>query len=320
MKCKSPEYLQIELTNKCNLSCKHCTHNDTSFRNRQFDYTFFCKIIDSMPAVKQISFTGNGETLLVDNFHEFTSYCQQKGITTSITTNGSLIHCRIDQLAKAKLNKLIISFDAATQGTIDLIRCGLDLDKLCQNTKLAVNTLSTSLTQVCASITLSTVNIHEFPDILTLIATCGIDYVYVEGLHHWGTDKHLNDFSVFSHSNFPRLRDIIEKGIQHARAIGITLNAPDLEMIAKTDAPRVCMWPFDSMYITSDGNIMPCCINIEENEYIMGNLFQHPWETVWGCSAYESFRDKLLSVNPPSCCTECIYNLEFGVPYSQLQR
>jgi len=83
--------VEIELTNACNLNCKHC-YVDKSIKHTLPDTKVF-DLIDEISelGVHRLAFTG-GEPLLLQNIFKFAKYAKSKKIpTVALMTNGLLI-------------------------------------------------------------------------------------------------------------------------------------------------------------------------------------------------------------------------------------
>ncbi len=110
---------------KCNANCPHCYEK---FENNNLEAsltTAECKnIIDQFEKLGGYwVFFCSGEFLLRSDAFELISYVDNKGMITSVTTNGSLIDKdRIVRLKNAGLKVLIVSIDSADQSKHDSSR------------------------------------------------------------------------------------------------------------------------------------------------------------------------------------------------------
>jgi radical SAM protein with 4Fe4S-binding SPASM domain len=63
------------------------------------------------------------------------------------------------------------------------------------------------------------------------------------------------------------------------------------------------------MYITANGNVLPCCISpfssVDYDSIILGNVFKEPLAEIWSGSRYRNFRKQRQSATPPECCRGC---------------
>ena len=70
-----------------------------------------------------------------------------------------------------------------------------------------------------------------------------------------------------------------------------------------------CRRPTSLMYITANGNVLPCCLSpFTTGDYpglILGNVFRTPLEEIWNGDAYQRFRAALQSDTPWEACDRC---------------
>ena len=76
------------------------------------------------------------------------------------------------------------------------------------------------------------------------------------------------------------------------------------------DSPwSMCRRPWTVMYFTANGRALPCCIapfsQRGYENYTLGDATQQTLREIWNGQAYGSFRDALLSDQPPSACAGC---------------
>ncbi|MCF7907365.1 MAG: radical SAM protein [Candidatus Omnitrophica bacterium] len=108
LKKRTPLLVSWVITERCNYRCKYCSIWNKKVRD--LDYQNVCAVIDKLSkwGTKAIAFIG-GEPLLRDDIGKILKYCYQKGIYTKLTTNGSLISKKLDQIKDVGSVKL--SFD-----------------------------------------------------------------------------------------------------------------------------------------------------------------------------------------------------------------
>ena len=113
---KLPPHLDIELTNRCNLSCSMCPYHrkDAVFKQDPCDMNFkiYKKIINeaSEKNVRSVKLSFSGEPLLYKRFIEAVEYAKKRGLQVNVNSNGTLLDyqmCR--DLVKSKLDVIIIS-------------------------------------------------------------------------------------------------------------------------------------------------------------------------------------------------------------------
>jgi radical SAM protein with 4Fe4S-binding SPASM domain len=66
-----------------------------------------------------------------------------------------------------------------------------------------------------------------------------------------------------------------------------------------------CDWPWRSGYVTRDGQLQPCCMVMGTDRANLGRLADASFAELWHGPAYQAFRAKLLSDEPPDVCRGC---------------
>jgi mycofactocin radical SAM maturase len=122
---RAPVNVTWEITEACNLSCLHCLSAGLRAEHRgELGFEECLDVVDDLTAadVFQINF-GGGEPFLREDFLDILEYAQQKGLTTCVSTNGTLL---TDELVRrlAAMDGLFlqVSLDGATAETNDAIR------------------------------------------------------------------------------------------------------------------------------------------------------------------------------------------------------
>ncbi len=104
--------IYVEITNKCNLSCSFCKKSSRSLR--EMSITEFKEIIAKVKDyTNTICLHVKGEPLLHSNLSEILTICDVNNINVSLTTNGTLLKVKINELISHKsLSKIHISLNA----------------------------------------------------------------------------------------------------------------------------------------------------------------------------------------------------------------
>ena len=137
-----PYAASIEPANYCNLHCRQCPTGmgQVSKKARLLELDSFRQFIDALsPELMWLNLYFQGEPLLNPALPEMVAYATQKGVRTSLSTNGMLLSddlCR--QLKAAGLHRLIVGIDGADAQTYSQYRAGGDFDRVVSGTQAAV--------------------------------------------------------------------------------------------------------------------------------------------------------------------------------------
>jgi MoaA/NifB/PqqE/SkfB family radical SAM enzyme len=311
----SPKYLQVELTDLCNLACAGCVRAVHTSSGSHLDLDAFTRLLDDLPDLEHVSFVGAGEALMLKGFADYVSACTSRKVLSSTNTNGLLVRRRLTKVLDAGLGMLAVSVDGASDETLALMRSGLRRSQLASALDHAVELTRERNTSLSAAVTLSTDNLPEFPAILDFVAEHGIRRVTVESLHHWGEDKALNALSLFA-APAADVVPHIEDGLARAESLDLDLTIFDYSRLAEpAAADAVCPWPWDAAYLTRDGEVTPCCVHMEadpDGRNVLGDITTSTIADIWTSPAYEAFRGSFTSGSAWSSCQGCIYRMEFG--------
>lgn len=120
--------INISLTEKCNLNCKHCgvsCDNKKNHNKKELDFEVVSKTIREAKKLgfKHIIFAG-GEPFLRKDFFEILDVCENERISFSVLTNGTLVDKKCcEKLAKYDtLVYVRVSLDYAENDKMDLFR------------------------------------------------------------------------------------------------------------------------------------------------------------------------------------------------------
>lgn len=307
-----PRYLQIELTDLCNLACAGCVRAEHESTGSRFAYPDFLRLLDDLPDLEHVSFVGAGEALIIADLARYVAACTERGVFTSCNTNGLLVGRRLRPVLDAGLGLIAVSVDGADEPTLSVMRSGLRLSQLTDALRSAAALADDTGARASAAVTLSTRNIATFPAIVSYVADAGLREITVESMHHWGHDQRLNEESLFALNPSEAITHI-EAGLAVAADRGLKLSIFDYRRLVADPGDLVCPWPWDALYVTRDGDVTPCCVHIEADEHnTVGNVHQSSMDEIWGGHRLETLRDLLRQGNGWPSCNGCVYRKEFG--------
>ncbi len=116
--------LQLQLTNRCNLSCKHCYANSGALKEHEIAIKDTYRLIDEFVNLGgcRLFLTG-GESLLYDELDSVISYARNRHLSIYLSTNGlAMTETRAEQLIKLGVKSVNISIDGENAKTHDDFR------------------------------------------------------------------------------------------------------------------------------------------------------------------------------------------------------
>lgn len=133
---RTPRHIDIELTNRCNLSCPHCHGRRQQRPIGDMNQALFKKLIDEINTYPfcHLHLCGLGEPALHPNFSVYLDYLKPLNAKVYITTNGHLLD-RFDheQILDWNIDLISISVDGFDSNTYQKHRPGGNYERLLKN-------------------------------------------------------------------------------------------------------------------------------------------------------------------------------------------
>jgi radical SAM protein with 4Fe4S-binding SPASM domain len=323
----SPNFVQIEPVGQCNLRCRMCpiqfrTDGSHGRPPAFMSYTDFCRIIDQFPNMTELHLQGLGEPLMHLHFFDMVRYAVARGICVSTNTNLTILsESRAEDCAQSGLHTMHISIDGASAAVYEAIRTRARFNKVLRNlrrltrAKAQLQSALPHLNLVCVAMR---TNLPELPKLVRLAHDEGIDVLSVQHLCH--------DFGEASlPENYRPMRAFIERETllnedpqrveeffgcarEAAQTLGIALRLPNIKPrphAASVTGRSRCDWPWRGAYISYDGKAMPCCMVATPDRINFGSVMDEGVSATWNNDAYNAFRNRLASDEPPEICRSC---------------
>ena len=171
---RAPVNVTWEITAKCNLQCRHCL----SAEMRQtiadeLDFKQCHAFIDELDRMEvfQINF-GGGEPFLRQDFPDILDYAHSKGITTCVSTNGTVLDSDlVSRLSGMPLLRIQVSLDGATAATNDAIRGTGTYNRILEGIGLLCNA---NIPHLSINTVVTRTNFHEIEPLCKLASDYGI--------------------------------------------------------------------------------------------------------------------------------------------------
>lgn len=277
-----PEIIGWEITNQCNLSCKHC-FTAAGKRAHGEMTTIECRtVIDAMAriGVETIGWTG-GEPLLREDLEELIAYARQKKIRSTVTTNAVLLDReRVARLKEAGNRAVQISIDGSTpernrrmRGTTDEeFERILDVIRYCRELK----------TRVTLATVLGLENLDDGPAMLELAKREGVDMIRFCCYAPVGRGKRKDVRQRFGFGNaLTELYRFVEQ-VQAQDSVIVDLDIgfgpvpPDYTF-------HECIAGKETFYLKATGDVYPCT-SLTYPQFLVGNVRERPLEELWQSS------------------------------------
>lgn len=328
-----PRFAQIEPIGRCNLACRMCTVNHRGDEVGEMSIARFRELLDQMPGLHELHLQGLGEPMMHPGFFEMVSIAAARGIRVSANSNLTLLTERRARLCvESGLAALSVSLDGASAAVYESIRRRASFAKVIRNLDRLVDArdAAASPLEVRGVMVLMRSNLRELPALVRLLHAHRVPELLVQRL---SSDLEQPDLParyipIRSYVNDAELRpcDMAEAALVFAEAralageLGVRLHLPRLSAPeAPAPAGPRCTWPWDQVYITAAGELLPCCMVATADRASFGTVFNtsDPAEPArlaerWHGETAQSFRRALAEGPAPAVCRSCaLYNGTF---------
>lgn len=330
----------VEPTNRCNLNCAICMRRVWEEPVGDMSLPDFRRIagqLKRLPQLECISFGGYGEPLLHPEIVEMVARAKAVGVEVHLITNGCLLDREMgDSLLQAGLDRILVSFDGASEPTHDLIR-GESQFRLVKENMVALRRLSTFEGRREIAVDIEFVatrrNVADLPRLRGLAMSIGAGNVIVNNLlPHTEEMKDQILYGRYMPSSFspkderwnPHLclpkMDIDERN--SAPILELLRTYPNMTMMGARlwAGANHCRFVHEGCAAISwDGSVSPCLALMHSypcyvlgrkkqiHKCVLGRLPDEKIADVWQSKEYRELRRRVVDFQFPPCpdCGAC---------------
>jgi len=304
----------LELTTKCNLSCKTCVRNSIiDFKPQDMQEKIFNAIykeLKKISTLERIVLLGFGEALFHPKFFSFLEKLKKINCKIVLITNALILSKKNSQrLLQSPPDEIYFSWDDDIQGNEIKIRTGNNADKFKENLEYFLNLSQTAEIKTGLEIVASKYNYKSIQEIIDYARSINIQEIIITNLFPYTEDvKEQILYSINSKSKKTLKR--FKKGKNKNLQIRIADEFADRD--------RKC--PFierGTVFITSTGNVATCPeLAYDHHAYYLGskrlhqkkyfgNILKFSLEEIWKDEKFVAFRNNFISYEFPDC-TLCV--------------
>jgi len=277
---RKPPFVHIETTNWCNARCTMCSYPQMQRPKGYMSPALFTKVLGDCRAlgVRNVNLQFLGEPLLDRQIAGRVREAREAGLNAEMVTNASLLTPeRSEELIRAGLVHLRISFDGFSAETFERIRVNLDFEKVRENVLGFLETrrrMRSPTPQVTLIFIRLAENGHE-----------------AEPFHRFWADK---------------VEHVL---ISHARDWAGEMKLVQLGTTYSTRLPKPpCNHLWEEMVVLQDGRVTICC-DAYEGQVVAGDANRETLRAIWEGPAYRSIRDahQREAFQEVPFCAKCKY-------------
>jgi len=314
-----PVFANIEITTRCNLTCRFCMRTRMGIRGKDMAVETFSRILERIPHAYRITFVGLGEPLLHPDIVRFINLVKSHGKRAALVTNGLDLNRDIaGELIRAGLDSIVFSIDAPNQALADRLRAGTDLHRVISNIKAFTAMEQASGRKMSKAVfsALSLESLDALIPLVDLIVGLGVDVLMVSDLnfHHNSGRALLNNIDdsgkrkirdALKHSfarELPVLSVLgleefgLRKRYQHFLAL------PPSKIYTRPRKHTHCVSLWQTLPVNVDGEVYLCDCRPDK---IAGNLIETPFEEIWNGELFREHRSGMRTKNAPKICRIC---------------
>ncbi|MEC7640566.1 MAG: radical SAM protein [Nitrospinota bacterium] len=286
-----PRYVQIEVTNRCNLDCHMCPREDLNIELEHMDWDKFTTVVNKLQDHEDITLTGWGEPFLHPKIFDMIAYCNEKRHKVMITSNGLFTHPSFpEKILNSGLDQLTFSIDSIEGHVTE----GHTSSKVFENIEAVADGRKNGSPLLRLQATLHAGCEKDLYDVIRFGAKIGfqvvnvgrLDRKYAPELRRPNEEEEARIFAEadrLAHSLGIQL-----DWLQYAVSSGLTRFVYRLLRRKLHRSGGYCLKTFDSAYVSREGNVTPCCLLPDSK---MGNMLHENIDSIWQSKKFNDFRE-----------------------------
>ncbi len=314
------DWIQVEVTSRCNASCLYCPR--TAYGNRWSDRDLspdlFHALLPFFATTRLVHLQGWGEPLLHRDFFDMIGLARKAGCRVSTTTNGMLLtRANIARLVASGIDH--VAFSLAGIGTQnDEIRRGTEFDAILgaiAEITAVKKELNSDTPAVNVAYLLLNSQLSSLAEIVPALEGRGIENVIVSTLDFVPLrDLESERIAPKNETEYRELKGKLDGLVEEGKRAGLTVH---YRLAGPGKKKRTCTENIGrALVVSADGTVSPCvftnipasgvshivegCDEIYER-LTFGNLSEDPLSSIWRNGRYADFRKSFRRTLSPRC-------------------
>jgi MoaA/NifB/PqqE/SkfB family radical SAM enzyme len=314
------DWIQVEITSRCNASCLYCPR--TAYGNqwpaRDLSPDLFHALLPFLATTRLVHLQGWGEPLLHRDFFDMVGLARKAGCSVSTTTNGMLLtRENITRLVASGIDHLAFSL-AGIGANNDGIRRGTEFNAILgaiSEVAAVKKKLQSDTPAANVAYLLLRSGLSSLKEIVPALEGRGIESIVVSTLDFVpARDLEGEVLTPKNQSEYRELKGNLDGLVEEGKRAGLTVH---YRLADPGEKNRTCTENIGrALVVSADGAVSPCVFtnipasgvtHIEEgNEknyerLTFGNLGEDPLSTIWRNERYADFRKSFRRTLNPRC-------------------
>ena len=295
--------INIDITRKCTLKCRHCYNHSGEMNNDELASDELFRIMNDLASTRPDNFCICGGEPLLKKEIIFRFIDHQKKINSEMNigmvTNGELLTESIsEKLIYYGLNNIQFSIDGATENSHDWLRNKKGLFENLLHTIMQLNILrrkAKSDIKISAVCCLNKRNYEELPKIIELCTRLGIDILRVQPLMKMGRAKEgLDAYSLSKNEYIQAANYLLVNRYKNIQKDGISIEWCD-------SLEHLFMEQLDFIQVNEKGELLlspyiPIIIG-DLKKHSISEYLKKNYGELWNHQLIRTFRKNIGSAN-----------------------
>ena len=334
---KGPTFIDMELSNRCNLKCKMCWYHGEKgvgdrYQGSELTTAQVLAFVDQLAPYRPQIYFGGGEPFIREDFLTILDHVKSFDLPVSFTTNGTLLDQeKIQKIVSLGIDEINFSIDGyeelhdkvrrkgsfskATTGIKKLMECRKQ-----NNTPKPLITVNITINPLVVGHVQETIHSirQAIGDEADLYRIHHLWFITAEELqaHKAAVAKYLNREAPGAAAHFiPSFQRIDSRAL--ANEISQIKNGKRIESFPDLSDSEIqqfynggyrlakrCVAPFQAAIVKPNGDVK-FCPDEWIDDYVLGNIREERFEHIWRNRLARRFRSVLLRKKSFPCCKRC---------------
>lgn len=246
-----PQFLVIELTQGCNLSCPMCRSSEIAPGKARLDGSKFEAVADTLFSTAEVvDLRGWGESLILPDVVDYIERTSAVGCRIRFVSNLSFNRPQVLEALVRHEVLLTCSIDAAEADVLAALRKGARMNVILDNLRSLTSAYS-NVDEIVVLCTVQGPSLASLPKLPAVLAEVGVRQLHFAAVSSKDPVIGLDFSSSFAVS---QVAQTMEACRRHSITVTLTTSLPGLSV---KPMPR-CMRPWTTLYVNYEGRIGYC--------------------------------------------------------------